>query len=187
MPTIDRLDVEILVRLAENARVGIAELAADLGVSRPTVQQRMRRLEDDGILLGFRPVIDLAAVGMPIQAVVTLEIDQRLMAPILRGLQALPEVLEVRIQAGREDLVVHVALGSLEALQQLTAAIVGIDGVRKTTSTFTVATPVPHRVEPLLRKVTADAGWGRSTPAPHTGEPPGAAGRRGRRPLAGRA
>ena len=180
MPTIDRLDVEILVRLSENARIGVAELASALGVSRATVQQRLRRLEDDGILLGFRPVIDLAAVGMPIQAVVTLEIDQRLMAPILRGLQALPEILEVRIQAGREDLVVHVALGSLEALQQLTAAVVQIDGVRKTTSTFTVSTPVPHRVEPLLRKITAEAGWGRSTPAPRTGEDAGPGGGRGR-------
>jgi hypothetical protein len=49
----------------------------------------------------------------------------------------------------------------------LTAAIVEIDGVRKTTSTFTVATPIPYRVQPLLNKVTRGAGWGRSTPAPH--------------------
>lgn len=88
------------------------------------------------------------------------------MSPIVQGLQRLPEVLEVRIQAGREDLMVHVAIPSLEGLQALTAAIVEIDGVRKTTSTFTVATPIPHRIEPLLRKVTQGSGWGRSTPAP---------------------
>jgi DNA-binding Lrp family transcriptional regulator len=167
--TIDRLDVEILSRLSANARIGIAELSADLGVSRTTVQFRLRRLEEVGILVGFRPVIDLAAVGVPIQAMVTLEIDQRVMAPIVRGLQQLPEVLEVRIQAGREDLLVHVAIPSLEDLQELTAAIVQIDGVRKTTSTFTVSTPIPYRVEPLLRKTTRDAGWGRSTPPPHGG------------------
>ena len=176
--TIDRLDVEILVRLTANARAGIAELAADLGVSRTTVQLRLRRLEEEGILVGFRPVIDLARVGAPVQALVTLEIDQRVMAPIVRGLQQLPEVLEVRIQAGREDLLVHVAIASLEELQELTAAIVQIEGVRKTTSTFTVATPIPHRIEPLLRKVTKHAGWGRSTPAPHEEEPPRARSRR---------
>lgn len=175
MATIDQLDVEILTRLARNARVGIAELAADLGVSRTTVQLRLRRLEDEGVLLGFQPIIDLAGIGAPIQAMVTLEIDQRVMAPIVRGLQRLPEVLEVRIQAGREDLLVHVAIPSLEDLQELTAAIVQIDGVRKTTSTFTVATPIPHRIEPLLRKITKDAGWGRSTPTPQ-----GAARARGR-------
>lgn len=166
LATIDRLDVEILAKLTVNARAGIAELASKLGVSRTTVQLRIRRLEEEGILRGFQPTINLAAVGMPVQALVTLEIDQRVMVPIVHGLQLLPEVLEVRIQAGREDLLVHVAIGSLEELQELTAAIVQIDGVHKTTSTFTVSTPIPYRIEPLLRELTKDAGWGRSTPAP---------------------
>jgi DNA-binding Lrp family transcriptional regulator len=166
MATIDQLDVEILARLSANARVGIAELATELGVSRTTVQLRIRRLEDEGVLVGFNPIINLAAVNMPVQALVSLEIDQRIMSSIVGGLQQLPEVLEVRIQAGREDLMVHVAIPSLEGLQELTSAIVEIDGVRKTTSTFTVATPISYRVEPLLRKITKDAGWGRSTPAP---------------------
>lgn len=158
MSTIDRLDVEILTRLSANARAGVAELATELGVSRTTVQLRLRRLEEIGVLVGFQP------------AMVTLEIDQRVMGSIVRGLQPLPEVLEVRIQAGREDLTVHVAIPSFEALRELTAAIVQIEGVRKTTSTFTVSTPLPHRIEPLLRKITRDAGWGRSTPDP-TGRP----------------
>lgn len=166
MTMIDELDVEILARLTADARVGIAELAAGLGVSRTTVQLRLRRLEEEEILTGFQPVINLSAVGLPVQAVVTLEIDQRLMSSIVTGLQALPEVLEVRIQAGREDLLARVAIGSLEALQVLTAAIVEIEGVRKTTSTFTVSTPLPFRVLPLLREVTRGTGWGRSTPAP---------------------
>lgn len=166
MPSIDQLDVEILGKLTQNARMGIAELATALGVSRNTVQLRLRHLEGEGILLGFHPIINLSAIGVPVQALVTLEIDQRVMSQIVQGLKSLPEVLEVRIQAGREDLLVHVAIGSLEDLQALTAAIVEIDGVRKTTSTFTVATPIPYRLQPLLNQVTRGAGWGRSTPAP---------------------
>jgi DNA-binding Lrp family transcriptional regulator len=164
--TIDRLDVEILGRLERAARAGVAEIAAALGVSRATVQQRLRRLEEEGVFRGFQPVIDLEAVGLAVHALVSLEIDQRAMGQIVDGLAALPEVLEVRIQAGREDLLVRVAIASLEALQSLTAAIVAIEGVRKTTSTFTVATPVRYRAQPLLEKVTAHAGYGRSTPAP---------------------
>ncbi|MFG1921821.1 Lrp/AsnC family transcriptional regulator [Cryptosporangium sp. NPDC048952] len=166
MATIDRLDVELLSRLMANARAGVAELASDLGVSRTTVQHRLRRLEDEGILVGFQPIINLSVIGLPVQALVSLEIDQREMPTIIDGLRDLPEVLEVKIQAGREDLLVHVAIASLEELQRLTAAIVLLDGVRKTTSTFTVSTPIPHRVLPLLSDVTRDAGWGRSTPAP---------------------
>jgi DNA-binding Lrp family transcriptional regulator len=166
--TIDRLDVEIIGRLAVTARAGVAEIAGSLGVSRATVQQRLKHLEDGGVLLGYQPVINLDAIGLAVHALVTLEIDQRLMGRIVDGLAALPEVLEVRIQAGREDLLVRVAIESLEALQTLTAAIVAIDGVRKTTSTFTVSTPVPYRTQPLLEKATASAGWGRSTPAPQS-------------------
>lgn len=164
--SIDRLDAEILRRLTENARVGVAELATELGVSRGTVQLRMRRLEDSGVLLGFMPIVDLRQLGLPIQAYVSLELDQRKLASIVEGLRALPEVLEVSIQAGREDLVVQVALESLEALQVLTALIVELDGVRKTTSTFTVSTPVPYRIQPLLELISDGSGWGRATPAP---------------------
>lgn len=163
--TIDRLDVEILGRLARTARPGVAEISSALGVSRATVQQRLKRLEDEDVLRGYQPILNLDAIGLAVHVLVTLEIDQRLMGRIVTGLAALPEVLEVRIQAGREDLLVRVAIESLEALQTLTAAIVAIDGVRKTTSTFTVATPLPYREQPLLEKFTANAGWGRSTPA----------------------
>jgi len=165
LSTIDRLDAEILRLLTADARAGVAEMAERLSVSRNTIQLRMNRLVDQGILKGFRPVIDLAAIGMPVEALISVELDQRLLGPIVRGLAQLPEVLEVKIQAGREDILVHVAIASLEALQVLTASIVAIDGVRKTNSTFSVATPVPFRVQPLLNKLTESAGWGRSTPA----------------------
>lgn len=165
MTTIDRLDAEILRLLTDDARASVAEMADQLSVSRNTVQLRMNRLVESGVLRGFRPIIDLAAIGMPVQALISVELDQRLLASIVRGLGQLPEVIEVRIQAGREDILVQVAIASLEALQELTAAIVAIKGVRKTLSTFSVATPIAHRVQPLLNKITEDTGWGRSTPA----------------------
>lgn len=164
MSTIDRLDAEIIRLLTADARAGVAEMAETLSVSRNTVQLRMNRLFDTGVL-SFRPIIDFAAVGLPLQALVSIELDQRLLDGIVRRLADLPEVVEVRIQAGREDILVPVAIASLAALQELTASIVAIEGVRKTTSTFHVSTPVPFRVQPLLQKLTEDAGWGRSTPA----------------------
>jgi DNA-binding Lrp family transcriptional regulator len=166
MPSIDRLDAHILGKLTVDARVGIAELASELGVSRNTIQTRIKRLEESGVLVGFRPIINLDAVGMPVQALISIELDQRRMTEVVHGLSRVPEVLEVKVQAGREDLLAHVALASLEALQKLTVAIVDIDGVRKTTSTFSVGTPIPYRLQPLLDLLTEKAGWGRSTPPP---------------------
>lgn len=167
MISIDRLDARILELLIENARVGVADMAETLGISRNTVQSRINRLEESGVLLGFRPIIEFARIGMPVQAILSVEVDQKKLSIVVAGLSNLAEVLEVKIQAGREDILVEVALASLQALQDLTVSIVDIDGVRKTTTTFPVSTPVPYRVLPLLQQLTEGTGWGRSTPDPH--------------------
>ena len=166
MITINRLDSELLKRLDSNARAGIAELAAQLGISRNTVQARLRRLEDIGILKGFRPVVDLEAVGVPVQAFVGLELDQRQLGGVVDALKEFPEVLEVITQAGREDLLVRVAAATLAKLQAAVGRMVNLAGVRHTNTTLSVSTPLPYRVQPLLDHLTQGSGWGRSTPPP---------------------
>lgn len=166
MTSVDQLDVAIIGRLGEDARVGIAELATVLGVSRHTVQQRLKRLMDEGILRGFIPDVALDRIGLPVQARVSLELDQRKLSSVARALGELPNVLEVKTQAGREDLVATVAGASLQEIQDVAESIVNIDGVRHTTTTLTVSTPVPFDTQRLLEHVFRSSGWGRSTPAP---------------------
>lgn len=166
MTTFDRLDAELLGLLERDGRLGIAQIAIELGVSRNTIQARIRRLEDAGVLRGFRPEIDLAAIGLPVQGFISLEIDQRKLDDIVERLIAVPEVLEARTQAGRADLVVLVASSSLSDIQRIAIDLVNIDGVRHTDSTLIVNTVIPYRVRPLLDRNTASMGWGRSTPPP---------------------
>jgi DNA-binding Lrp family transcriptional regulator len=166
MISIDRLDAEILGQLDSNARKGVAELASDLGVSRNTIQLRMRKLEESGVLRGFRPEVDLAAIGVGIQAFISLELDQRRLNEVVEQLARIPEVLQVGTQAGREDLVVHVAAISLQDIPRLTEAMVNIPGVRQTNTSLAVSTPLPYRIKPLLDHLTRDKGYGRSTPLP---------------------
>ncbi|MGO4806831.1 Lrp/AsnC family transcriptional regulator [Arthrobacter sp. 2MCAF15] len=166
MTTIDRLDSELLKRLDGNARAGVAELAAQLGISRNTVLARLNRLENAGVLKGFRPVIELEAAGIAVQAFVGLELDQRLLEQVVDALRQVPEVLEVIIQAGREDLLVRVAAVTLSALQEAVGRMISIPGVRHTNTNLTVSTPLPYRVQPLLDHLTQESGWGRSTPLP---------------------
>ena len=165
MISIDRLDAEIIGKLAVNARIGVAELAGALGVARNTVQSRIRRLEESGVLTGFRPVIDLEALGAPVQAFVALELDQRLLQQVAAALGTIPHVLEVNIQAGREDLVARVAAPTHQELQEIIGHMIEIDGVRHTVSTLIVSTPVPFRTQPLIDSLTRGSGFGRSTPA----------------------
>ncbi len=165
MPRLDRLDAEIIGRLTRNARAGVVELAAALGVARNTVQARLKRLEDSGVVRGFRPDVDLEAIGVPVQAFVDVELDQRRMAYVVKEIAQIPEVLEIITQAGREDLRVRVGAVTHAELQEVVVRIIDTDGVRHTTSTLAISTPLPYRVQPLLDKLTRESGYGRSTPA----------------------
>jgi DNA-binding Lrp family transcriptional regulator len=164
MLSIDRLDVELLELLATDARAGVVDLASRLGISRNTVQARLRRLEEGGLLTGYRPELKLAQAGISMEAFVGLEVQQGRLAAIVEDLKAMPQVLEIQVTTGREDLLVRVATETQADLQQLVEAIVGIAGVVHSTTTLALTTPLPYRAVPLLKHVTRDAGWGRSTP-----------------------
>ena len=164
MLSIDRLDVELLENLASDARVGVVELATRLGISRNTVQARLRRLEEGGLLTGYRPELDLEQAGVSMEAFIGLEVQQGRLASIVDALTAMPQVLEIHATTGREDLLVRVATATQADLQQLIQAIVRIAGVVHSTTTLALTTPLPYRAVPLLGHLARDAGWGRSTP-----------------------
>jgi DNA-binding Lrp family transcriptional regulator len=163
---IDRLDARLLAVLSDDARIGVGELASALGVARNTVQARLRKLTDNKVLRGYHPDIDLAAVGVAVQAFVALEIRQSELQEIARSLADIPEVLEVHATTGREDLLVRVATSTQADLQRLAEHIVSLHGVEHSSTTLALTTPLPYRITPLLESLTQRSGWGRATPAP---------------------
>jgi len=165
--SLDKLDVTLLDVLTRDARAGIIEIANRLGIARNTVQARLRRLEEAGLLTGVHPSLDLAQAGVTTQAFIGLEVLQARLAPIVEALGRIPHVLEVHATTGREDLLVRAAAVSQAGLQELIERIVGIDGVVHSTTTLALTTPLPYRAIPLLQEITRDAGWGRATPAAH--------------------
>ncbi|MGB3480625.1 MAG: Lrp/AsnC family transcriptional regulator [Mycobacterium sp.] len=166
MLNIDRLDARLLTALSRDARVGVGELASTLGVARNTVQARLRRLTEAKVLRGYRPEIDLAEVGISVQAFVALEIRQSELQAIVASMADIPEVLEVHATTGREDLLARVATGTQAELQRLVEQIVSLPGVRHSSTTLALTTPLPYRINPLLEALTRRSGWGRATPAP---------------------
>ena len=163
---IDQLDSELISLLERDARQSIADLAGRLGVSRNTVQSRLRRLTDSGLLRGFAPRIDLAEAGVNVEAFAALALDQGRLADIIERLAEIPEVMEVHATSGREDLLVRLGVVSHAELQQLIQRIVAIPGVSHSNTTLALTNPLPYRVGPLLGTATRDAGWGRSTALP---------------------
>lgn len=165
MLSFDRLDAALLDELTRNPRAGIVDLATKLGVARNTVQSRIRKLEESGAVAGYRPVVDLPNLGVPLQAFIGIELVQARMGHVVAQLERLPEVLEVHATTGREDLLVRMAARSQQNLLEVLERLHSIEGVAHTTTTMALATPVAYRTQPLLDHITRDAGHGRSTPA----------------------
>lgn len=166
MLSIDRLDGALIALLEADARQSIGALADRLGVARNTVQARLRRLTETGLLGGFSPQLDLVQAGIRVEAFAALELDQGKLDDVVDLIAAIPEVIEIHTTSGREDLLVRIGAVSHAELQQLIQQIVALPGVGHSNTTLALTTPLAYRIGPLLTKATHDAGWGRSTALP---------------------
>jgi DNA-binding Lrp family transcriptional regulator len=157
---IDQLDARLIELLAAEPRVGVLEASRRLGVARGTVQARLDRLQARGVVTGYGPEIDPAALDHAVTAFVTLEIRQAGgHDPVAERLAAIPEVLEVHTITGAGDMLCRVVARTNADLQRVIDAIVGAAGVVRASTVIALATPVPYRVLPLVRTV--------ARPAPH--------------------
>ena len=130
------------------------EASRRLGVARGTVQARLDRLQARGVITGFGPEVDPAALGYPVTAFVTLEIRQAGgHDPVAARLAAIPEVLEVHTITGGGDMLCRVVARSNADLQRVIDAIVDVHGVVRTSTVIALDTPVPYRVLPLVADV----------------------------------
>lgn len=146
---LDELDLRILRLVAERPRTGLLEFARLLGVARGTVQARLDRMTADGVITDFGPNLSPKALGHPVQAFTTLEVQQASRELISRALEAIPELLEAHIVTGQGDVWCRIAGRDHEHIQQVIDAMLKIDGVRRSTTVITLSTVVPHRVLPL--------------------------------------
>jgi DNA-binding Lrp family transcriptional regulator len=157
-PVIDELDARLIELLTGEPRVGVLEASRRLGVARGTVQARLDRLQARGVVTGYGPDVDPAALGHAVTAFVTLEIRQAGgHDPVAARLAAIPEVLEVHTITGAGDMLCRVVARTNADLQRVIDAIVGAEGVVRASTVIALATPVPYRILPLVRTVARPA------------------------------
>jgi len=153
---IDRLDAALIELLAAEPRVGVLEASRRLGVARGTVQARLDRLRDRGVITGYGPDVDPAALGYEVTAFVTLEIRQvGGHDPVAERLAAIPEVLEVHTITGAGDMLCRVVARTNADLQRVLDTIVSTEGVVRSSTLISLATQVPPRILPLIRAAAA--------------------------------
>jgi DNA-binding Lrp family transcriptional regulator len=151
--TPDAVDVRILTALVEDPRMTVSELAARAGVVRNTAQARLERLQREGVLGANDRGVDVRALGFTVSAVVSVQLRHAEIEEAVAALADNPAVLLVEEVAGATgDLLVRVAARSTDDLQQVVHSLLRTPGVVSTTTQVVLATRVPYRVGPLLRR-----------------------------------
>ncbi|MFP5579536.1 MAG: Lrp/AsnC family transcriptional regulator [Acidimicrobiia bacterium] len=153
---LDHLDRRLLLCLAEHPRAGVMELARKLEVARGTVQARMEKLQQRGVITGYGPDIDLRSIGYGVVAFVTLEISQGALETVVAHLSTLPEVLEVHTTTGPGDLLCRVVAPTNADLQPLIARMLSTGGIERTTTQIALTEQIPYRVLPLVAGAALD-------------------------------
>jgi DNA-binding Lrp family transcriptional regulator len=149
---IDRLDAALIELLAAEPRVGVLEASRRLGVARGTVQARLDGMRERGVITGYGPEVDPAALGYEVTAFITLEIRQAGgHDPVAERLATIPEVLEVHTITGTGDMLCRVVARTNSDLQRVLDAIVSAEGVVRSSTLISLATQVPYRILPLVR------------------------------------
>src|ERR1700756_3574076 len=151
MPDLDALDLALVTALRENPRAGALELSRVTRVARATVESRLRRMEQAGVITGYGPDVDVAAAGFTVLAFVTLSIAQGALPAVQADLAAIPAVLEAYAITGSADVVCKVAATSHADLQQVLLRIDSSPAVGR--SAAAAAAPVARgdRGPPLPR------------------------------------
>ncbi|WP_246613274.1 Lrp/AsnC family transcriptional regulator [Paractinoplanes bogorensis] len=139
---LDDANVRLLAALRDDPRASTAELARRIGMSAPAVRERLSRLEESGVIRGYRVDIDPAAIGLPVAAWVRIRPGPGQLPKLAALAEATPQVSECHRISGEDCFLMKVHVATVEALEPLLDRFL-IHG--QTHSSFVVATPVAPR------------------------------------------
>ncbi|MDN5853181.1 MAG: Lrp/AsnC family transcriptional regulator [Actinomycetia bacterium] len=139
---IDEVNRHILALLDEDPRRSTSELARRIGMSAPAVRERVHRLEEAGVIRGYRLDIDPAAIGLPVAAWVRIRPGPGQLPKLAELAERTPEVSECHRVSGEDCFLLKVHVSAIEALEGVLDKFL-VHG--QTTSSFIVSTPVPPR------------------------------------------
>ncbi|WP_455359529.1 Lrp/AsnC family transcriptional regulator [Streptomyces sp. SYSU K21746] len=138
----DATDWRILEVLQRDGRASFAELARAVSMSPSAVTERVRRLEETGVISGYAAVVEHDRLGLPILAFVRLRYPHGNYKPFHDLLDSTPEVLEAHHVTGDDCFVIKVAARSMRHLEEVSGRIASLGSV---TTSVVYSSPLPRR------------------------------------------
>lgn len=146
----DTVDADLVAALRANGRASYAELGRQVGLSGPSVQERVRRLEERGIIEGYRAIIDPGALGLGLTALIGLVLsDSARPSKVADQVEDVDEAEDCWYLAGHEAFVVKARVGDLPELERLVDRLTQIDGVARAEAQVVVSTRFEGRQAPV--------------------------------------
>lgn len=147
----DAVDSKIIKRLMEHGRITWAELGAFLGLSAPAAADRVRRLEERGVIRGYSALLEPDAIGCGLTAFISVVLDRpEHRAAFLQRIQELTAVQECHHVAGDADYLLKIRCNGIRNLEQIVSErLKGLPGVVKTRTTVVLSTVKETTILPL--------------------------------------
>ena len=143
---LDRVNLRLLAELKREPRLPMTELGRRVGMSSPAVTERIRRLEEIGVIRGYCLDIDPAALGLPLTAYIRVRPNAGYLPRVAELAQAIPEVVECHRITGEDCFIVKVYLPAMDQLDRILDRFLLLG---TTTTSIVQSTPVPMRPPPL--------------------------------------
>ena len=140
---IDKLNNAILKKLQENARVSVTDIGRSVGLSAPAVGGRISKMEEEGIIIGYRAQVNYAKLGLSIQAIITFKAVSIGHTAFIKLVQSLKVVQECYIVTGNPGAIIKV---NVETTSELNDIIEKLKQYGETSTSIVLSKPVDFRV-----------------------------------------
>ncbi|HDR2347209.1 Lrp/AsnC family transcriptional regulator [Enterobacter kobei] len=143
---LDEIDRHILTCLVEDARMSLKVLSGCIGLTSPSTAERLKRLEERGVIQGYRARVNLAALGYTLQALVRVRPLPGLLHKVDKYIQAMPECIESDKVTGEDCFVIRLVVRSIE---QLDVLLDGLAEHAQCNTSIVKSSPVKRRLPPM--------------------------------------
>ncbi|WP_238084938.1 MULTISPECIES: Lrp/AsnC family transcriptional regulator [Pseudescherichia] len=143
---IDDIDRQIVACLAEDARMSLKMLSARVGLTSPSTAERVKRLEERGVIQGYGAHVNLAAMGYTLQALVRVRPMPGMLHKVDKMIQAIPECIECDKVTGEDCFVMRLVVRSIEQLDEL---LDGLAEYAQSNTAIVKSSPVKRRLPPI--------------------------------------